>query len=36
MLGVEGKGLRVVERVIVGLVGQHSGQVVLLHPGGWL
>ena len=42
MIGVEGKGLGVGEQVVVGSVGQHGGQIVLLHlgrgyfPGGWL
>ena len=42
MIGVEGEGLGVGEQVVVGSVGQHGGQIVLLHlgrgyfPGGWL
>ena len=34
MIGVEGEGSRVGEQVVVGLVGQHGGQVMFLHPGG--
>ena len=34
MFGVEGEGLGIGERIVVGTFGQHGGQVVLLHPGG--
>ena len=34
MIGVESEGLGVREQVVVGSVGQHGEQVVLLHPGG--
>ena len=42
MIGVEGKGFGVGERVVISSLGQRGGQVVLLHlgggyiPGGWL
>ena len=42
MIGVEGEGVGIRERIIVGSPGQHGGQVMLLHPGrgflpgGWL
>ena len=41
-IGVESEGAGVGKQVVVGVSGQHGGQVVLLHlggghiPGGWL
>ena len=34
MIRVEGEGVRVGERIVVGSFGQHGGQAMLLHPGG--
>ena len=34
MSRVEGEGVGAGERIVVGALGQHGGQTVLLHPGG--
>ena len=42
MIGAEGKGIGIGERVVISASGQHGGSIVFLHlgrgylPGGWL